>query len=255
MGKFRNLTDKRFGQLVAMKPTEKRQGNSVVWECQCDCGRTVLVSAYCLTGGATKSCGCLAGGRLNLTGQRFGRLVALRATERRERSSVVWECRCDCGEVTFISAHHLTSRRNPSCGCQKQWSNRGGRPSLDLTGQKFGSLTALRPTEKRYAHSVVWECRCECGNTVLASSDRLKRFSAKICNCAKDYSRRGRPRKDISNQVFGMLTAVRPTVERRDGSVVWECQCHCGNTFFTPVNRLRQGEVKSCGCAKPVKSL
>lgn len=35
---------------------------------------------------------------LNLSGQRFGRLVAIRPTEERWRTSVVWECRCDCGQ-------------------------------------------------------------------------------------------------------------------------------------------------------------
>ena len=34
----------------------------------------------------------------------------------------------------------------------------------DVSGQRFGNLTALRPTEKRVGSSVVWEFMCDCGN-------------------------------------------------------------------------------------------
>jgi hypothetical protein len=34
----------------------------------------------------------------------------------------------------------------------------------DVSGQRFGSLTALCPTEKRVGNSVVWKFMCDCGN-------------------------------------------------------------------------------------------
>jgi len=34
----------------------------------------------------------------------------------------------------------------------------------DLTGQRFGKLVAIEPTEKRVSKSVVWKCLCDCGN-------------------------------------------------------------------------------------------
>lgn len=59
MGKFRDLTGQRFGRLVALKDSGKRQTNSVVWFCECDCGNTTEVRSNNLIGGQTKSCGCL----------------------------------------------------------------------------------------------------------------------------------------------------------------------------------------------------
>lgn len=53
-----NLTNRRFGLLVAIAPTEKRSGNSVVWQCQCDCGATCYIPANTLNAGRTESCGC-----------------------------------------------------------------------------------------------------------------------------------------------------------------------------------------------------
>lgn len=53
MGKFNDLTGRRFGRLVAVKYL----GNSK-WSCKCDCGKYHNVTAYSLKTGVTKSCGC-----------------------------------------------------------------------------------------------------------------------------------------------------------------------------------------------------
>jgi len=55
----KNLTNQRFGNLIALKPTEMRKHGSVVWECKCDCGNTHLASAELLLNGHTSSCGCI----------------------------------------------------------------------------------------------------------------------------------------------------------------------------------------------------
>lgn len=58
-GKSIDITGKRFGLLVAIKPTEKRASNgSIIWECKCDCGNTTYVPLGQLTRGHTLSCGC-----------------------------------------------------------------------------------------------------------------------------------------------------------------------------------------------------
>lgn len=55
--------------------------------------------------------------RKDLTGQRFGRLIAKEPTEKRYRGQVVWSCSCDCGAVVEIPGHSLTSGNTNSCGC------------------------------------------------------------------------------------------------------------------------------------------
>jgi hypothetical protein len=53
----------------------------------------------------------------NIAGQRFGRLVALRATgELNPSRAMVWECRCDCGNVCFTTGTRLRGGTK-SCGC------------------------------------------------------------------------------------------------------------------------------------------
>lgn len=50
----------------------------------------------------------------NLTGQRFGCLVAL---ELAARCPTRWLCRCDCGKSKVIFAHNLKAELTTSCGC------------------------------------------------------------------------------------------------------------------------------------------
>ena len=52
----------------------------------------------------------------DLTGQRFGRLSAIRIVGRKNRS-VVWMCKCDCGNIKDVSAKHLVAGSTKSCGC------------------------------------------------------------------------------------------------------------------------------------------
>ena len=53
----------------------------------------------------------------DLAGQRFGRLVVQRMTEKRIRRNVVWLCVCDCGNCVEIRGGDLQSGRTRSCGC------------------------------------------------------------------------------------------------------------------------------------------
>lgn len=54
--------------------------------------------------------------RLDLTGQRFGMLVAQEVAFR-ESGKVHWRCVCDCGNVSFPATADLVSGHSSSCGC------------------------------------------------------------------------------------------------------------------------------------------
>lgn len=54
-------------------------------------------------------------------------------------------------------------------------------------------------------------------------------------------------KKDLSNQTFGRLTAIKD-VGKRHGSRLWECRCSCGNTHYVTASALGFGMVQSCGC-------
>lgn len=45
---------------------------------------------------------------------------------------------------------------------------------LDLTGQKFGKLTALERVQNSAKGDVMWRCRRECGAEIIASRADLR---------------------------------------------------------------------------------
>lgn len=56
----------------------------------------------------------------------------------------------------------------------------------DLTGQSFGRLSVLYATADRDSDkSIMWLCKCACGNTVLASGVLLRKGAVKSCGCLR----------------------------------------------------------------------
>jgi len=56
--------------------------------------------------------------------------------------------------------------------------------------------------------------------------------------------------RNLIGTKFGKLTVISKLEERVRRSVVWLCQCDCGNTIGVPSGRLISGNTKSCGCLK-----
>jgi len=54
--------------------------------------------------------------RYDLTGKRFGRLVALHP-DKNEKGRRVWKCQCDCGNVSYPLTSNLVLGGTNSCGC------------------------------------------------------------------------------------------------------------------------------------------
>ena len=104
--------------------------------------------------------------RLDITGQRWGRLVAIRHVgytmmEQTGKKQAVWLWQCDCGNTKEIPATQVKHGGTRSCGC-KAMEHITELRKQDITGERFGRLTAIRPTEERDSNgSVVWELQCD----------------------------------------------------------------------------------------------
>lgn len=56
---------------------------------------------------------------INLTGKRFNKLLVLgRAFNQGKK--VMWECKCDCGNIIYVSTCNLNGMKSQSCGCYKK---------------------------------------------------------------------------------------------------------------------------------------
>lgn len=60
----------------------------------------------------------------DITGQRFGRLVAIKPRDKTKNGTWRWLCRCDCGNETVVVGISLTQVMSRSCGCLNRERNR-----------------------------------------------------------------------------------------------------------------------------------
>lgn len=118
-----NLIGKQFGELIVIEKSSVKKSNRVAWKCKCSCGNETVVITNHLTSGHTKSCGCLqkiACGKMNpavnITNQRFGKLIALERVPNKN-GKTYWKCKCDCGNYCEVSTNALRTGHTMSCGC------------------------------------------------------------------------------------------------------------------------------------------
>ena len=122
-----SLVGKKFGKLIVKERdmTKPRgHGNPSYWICECECGNIVSVAYSSLTCGKSQSCGCAHADAnkkrctKDITGQRFGMVVAVENTFKSSRNGYIWRCECDCGNKEYYCAiSDLQSGKIHSCGC------------------------------------------------------------------------------------------------------------------------------------------
>lgn len=190
MPKQLDLTGKRFEHLTVLQKLNEKENGYAMWLCQCDCGGVIKVNTKKLKRGTITNCGCIPkknarNGTIaeDITGQRFGKLVALKRVENKN-GRTMWECQCDCGNKHVVSTKELKTGKCKSCGCLKYQKMKF---MVDITGEKFGRLTALYPIEKRDKKgSILWHCKCECGNEIDVSEDKLVHGNYRSCGCFRE---------------------------------------------------------------------
>lgn len=148
--------------------------------------------------GKVKSCGCLnhedSSNRLfdDITGERFGRLVAVevdhKAYDKSGNTAYYWTCDCDCGNTVVVQGSVLKSGHTKSCGClqAEKSAERAADRLIDLTGKRFGMLTVLERSISKDEHGRfigAWKCHCDCGNDTLAGGYYLQKGMITSCGC------------------------------------------------------------------------
>lgn len=94
-----------------------------------------------------------------------------------------------------------------------------------------------------------WKCRCDCGKVCIVSSHLLRNGDILSCGCLKKEVTSKLNKLDLTNQIFGLLTAIRPTdIRDSEGRIKWLCKCTCGNTVLVSSSLLMNKSTQSCGC-------
>ena len=69
-----------------------------------------------------------------------------------------------------------------------------GTPMIDISGQRFGLLTALEPSGFSKTGDAMWLCKCDCGNTHVVRGSNLRSLQTKSCGCLRA---KGRKKDDV----------------------------------------------------------
>lgn len=274
--------------LVVGRSKAPDRHNRVMWICRCDCGRARTVSTRELKSGRTRYCGvaeCSSAGNPrpvwtlrapdgqtyrtrsimafvqsrpqdfpnpNAASVQFVRIAQTLSGQNKCRQNY-YECRgwhvVSRSDLTFLEPPPLPRQGTPEQAEQEQAEakKRLGR-ARDLTGQRFGTLTALYRIPD--AVPVKWRCACDCGGTVDALASNLVQGHTTSCpNCHSNRLavRQKNPTpafRDLTGRRFGLLTARFYDRRRR----VWVCQCDCGGSCSVASTYLTNGARSDCGC-------
>lgn len=188
MKPHKDLTGMTFNRLTVLSESgynEKRRDYH--WLCQCSCGNQHTAQGRQLKEGSVKSCGCLnresaakngalygplnRGPRINLVGQRFGRLVVEAFCESEDQGTH-WVCICDCGKRNVVLGHSLKAGLTRSCGCLRDEvkscemtarnTTHGASHSPEYSNWKAMINRAFNPRDPHYsAYGGVGKTACE----------------------------------------------------------------------------------------------
>lgn len=113
------------------------------------------------------------GNLINLTGQRFGRLVVIRQAPTVKRRAQ-WLCKCDCGTEKVIPAGALQRGHTQSCGCLRR----------DVAREKATTIGGYS-TEK--LHGVWNTMKQRCRNPKSRDYAYYGLRGIKVCDAWLDY--------------------------------------------------------------------
>lgn len=141
------------------------------YKCQCDCGNITYIKSTSIY--KTQTCG-----KCNLlkdeVGNRYGRLVVSEMLYNYKNNLTYCKCTCDCGNTVIVKLNSLHTNNTQSCGCIH---------SPSLIGKRFGKLTVIKEVNGQ-SNQKMWECKCDCGNTIIRTSYVLSSGHTSSCGCA-----------------------------------------------------------------------
>lgn len=108
-----------------------------------------------------------------------------------------------------------------------------GRKAIDITGQKFGHLTAIERVGTNSDGKATWKCVCDCGNECVAIGKELRNGERKTCGC-KSFPTAKKPISKAGNKKKRLKS-------------IWRCmQTRCYNKNHKSYKNYGNRGIKIC---------
>ena len=179
--KYSKYIGLRSGHLEVIQVLDKVVDEKYLCKCRCDCGNIVEKPLTLVRCKQVQSCstGCTCSKKYkdmsDIIGKRFGNLVVLEYSHKKDRHIYYYVCKCDCGNILLARRDYLLNGTVASCGCLrynkklKNWITYIKNPedknkkvkrmnTVVYVGREVGHLTILEKQGNKY------RCRCACGN-------------------------------------------------------------------------------------------
>ena len=180
----------------------------------------------------------------DLSGKKFGRLVAKKAVGRNKQSRVLWLCECECSNKTIVVASDLKYGSIKSCGCLSKLASTLRRENLE--GKVFTRWTVIKDEG-----GLKVLCRCSCGTERWVDRGNLRGNVSQSCGCLRVEEAHNRLTKDLTGMVFGRLKVLGPAGrDDKNKKLLWKVRCSCGTEKILSGHSLVSDHIQSCGCLK-----
>lgn len=108
-------------------------------------------------------------------------------------------------------------------------------------GKGYGRLVVIEKLDKRYFTTTIYKCRCDCGNYIDISVNKLHMVIPRAVDALRMQSSmtlQGRGSED--------LWLRNSPIEKN--KTYWKCKCDCGKECFVCSPNLLGRFTISCGC-------
>lgn len=116
--------------------------------------------------------------KIDMINKIYNQFLVIKEAPFKKGGHLYYQCQClKCNEIFTANGQHIRNEkiRCPKCGKSKKIK--------DISGMRSGKLIAIKPTSERQNGSVVWLCKCDCGNIKKVRSNSFLSKSVQSCGC------------------------------------------------------------------------
>lgn len=164
----------------------REKGHAKYW-CICPiCGEKFSMKAETV-GNACRCKKCNAKSRIvDISGQRFGRLVAIehagRVVNKSGFRTTLWKCKCDCGNESIVRYPLLVSGNTRSCGCLERENKERMMKLAQQTNRKSVSKDFIGKLEDHPLYKTWKSMIMRCNNPHVKNYNNYGRRGIKVCD-------------------------------------------------------------------------